>query len=42
MQWLEQIRDRNAPKLDLLTRRYAAAAIALGIEVILWIVALAT
>jgi hypothetical protein len=42
VQWLEQVRDRNAPKLDVLTRWYAAAAVALGLEVILWIVALAT
>jgi hypothetical protein len=39
--WLERIRSQNATKLDDLTRWYAAAAIALGVEVSLWIVALA-
>jgi hypothetical protein len=42
VQWLENVRDNNAIKLDDLTRWYAAAAIALGVEVVLWIVALAT
>jgi hypothetical protein len=41
MRWLEQTRDANAGKLEDLTRWYAAAAVALGLEVILWIVALA-
>jgi hypothetical protein len=40
--WLEQIRAGNATKLDNLTRWYAAAAFALGVEVALWIVAPAT
>jgi hypothetical protein len=40
--WLEHTRTENAIKLDDLTRWYAAAAAALGIEVALWIVALAT
>jgi hypothetical protein len=39
--WLEQVRAENAIKLDDLTRWYTAAAIALGLEVALWIVALA-
>jgi hypothetical protein len=36
------VRDGNARRLDELTRWYAAAAVALGLEVIMWIVALAT
>jgi hypothetical protein len=39
--WLEQSRTDNAGKLDELTRWYAVAAGALGVEVMLWIVALA-
>ena len=31
--WLEDVRAKNATKLDELTRWYAAAAIALGLEV---------
>jgi hypothetical protein len=41
VRWLEDTRVKNAGKLDDLTRWYAAAAIALGLEVALWIVALA-
>ena len=41
VRWLEDVRDDNAIKLDELTRWYAIAAIALGLEVIFWIVALA-
>lgn len=40
--WLEASRDGNADKLDDLTRWYAVAVIALGLEVVLWIVALAS
>jgi hypothetical protein len=39
--WLEVTRAENAVKLDDLTRWYAAAATALGLEVAPWIVALA-
>jgi hypothetical protein len=42
VRWLEEVRDGNAGKLGELTRWYAAAAVALGVEVTLWIVALAT
>jgi hypothetical protein len=40
--WFEAVRVDNASKLKYLTRWYAAAAIALGVEVALWIIALAT
>lgn len=40
--WLETTRRENADTLDGLTRWYAAAAAALGLEVALWILALAT
>jgi hypothetical protein len=38
--WLEVTRGQNAGVLDDLTRWYVAAAVALGVEVVLWIVAL--
>jgi hypothetical protein len=38
--WLEVTRGENAGVLDDLTRWYVAAAVALGVEVVLWIVAL--
>jgi hypothetical protein len=41
VRWLEEVRSDNATTLGDLTRWYAAAAIALGLEVVLWIVALA-
>jgi hypothetical protein len=40
--WLEVTRDENAIVLDKLTKWYVAAAGALGVEVILWTVALTT
>jgi hypothetical protein len=38
--WLEVVRGENAEKVDDLTRWYAAAAVLLGVEVVLWIVAI--
>jgi hypothetical protein len=40
VKWFETIRDDNAMVLDKLTRWYVASAVALGIEVVLWTVAL--
>ncbi len=40
--WLEGIRDANAVVLDKLTKWYVASAIALGVEVLMWSLALAT
>jgi hypothetical protein len=42
MGWMEDVQSDNAPMLDRLTKWYVAAAVALGIEVALWIVALTT
>jgi hypothetical protein len=40
VRWLEVTRGENAGVLDDLTRWYVVAAVALGVEVVLWIVAL--
>jgi hypothetical protein len=40
VRWLEVTRGENAAVLDDLTRWYVVAAVALGVEVVLWIVAL--
>jgi hypothetical protein len=40
VRWLEVTRGENAAVLDGLTRWYVVAAVALGVEVVLWIVAL--
>jgi hypothetical protein len=40
--WLETIRDENVATLDRLTRWYVASAVALGVEVVLWTLALTT
>jgi Arc/MetJ family transcription regulator len=42
VQWLETVRDENADVLDKLTKWYVASAAALGVEVVLWSVALTT
>jgi hypothetical protein len=42
VQWLEQVRAGNSGSLRRLKNWYTAAAAALGAEVVLWILTLAT